>query len=210
MAARDAGDVEQVVHQARQVARVPLDDLLLASGGRMAREQLDRGQDGRERVAELVPEHRQKVVLAARGLEHVRGLERRADEVRRAAHEHAVRLGIQRCCATGDQAPRFGSDGKLGLEAPELAGARNDERRAPSRRRPRARRGLAPSVVGRDGLTVAAWRARWAAIRGAEVDESQLSAVGSASSTISSVSSGERPMHIDGSAFSAARSRMQR
>ena len=69
---RDARDVEQVVDQARHVRRLPLDDLAARRARRRSRRAVaristrvaDRGQ----RVAQLVREHGQELVLAAVGL----------------------------------------------------------------------------------------------------------------------------------------------
>ncbi len=65
LAAGHARDVEQVVHQPHQVAHLPLDDhaLALGGGGRVQAHQVQRGHDGRERVAQLVREHGEELVL---------------------------------------------------------------------------------------------------------------------------------------------------
>ena len=70
LAARDARDVEQVVDQARQVPHLALDDRALAFAGVDAAQahQLQRGQDRRQRVAQLVAEHGQELVLGAVGV----------------------------------------------------------------------------------------------------------------------------------------------
>jgi hypothetical protein len=73
------------------MSRVAIDDGLLASDGWMAGKQLDRGQDGRERVAEFVSEHGQELVFAVRVFEHARGLERRSDEIRCAPYSAVAR-----------------------------------------------------------------------------------------------------------------------
>src|SRR4051812_7996011 len=96
MATRDARDVEQVVDQASEVARVSLDDLALVGDRRMMREQFDGGQDRRERIAQLVPQHREEAVLSAGVLENPGGLERRSDEVRRGRYEHSIGIWIKR------------------------------------------------------------------------------------------------------------------
>jgi hypothetical protein len=69
LAARDARDVEQVVHQAHQVLDLALDDLALARMGVLAAHahQLQRGDDRRQRVAQLVAQHRQELVLGLAG-----------------------------------------------------------------------------------------------------------------------------------------------
>ena len=69
LAARDARDVEQVVDQPRQVVDLALDDGALALRARLAAQphQLQRRQDRRQRVAQLVAEHRQELVLRAVG-----------------------------------------------------------------------------------------------------------------------------------------------
>ena len=74
LAARDARDVEQIVDQPRQVARLPLDQRALLDEDLLALQahQVQRRQDRRQRVAQLVPEQRHEFVLGAVGL--VRGL----------------------------------------------------------------------------------------------------------------------------------------
>ena len=61
----DAGDVEKVVDKADEVTDLPLDDRPLALGGVDAAQlhELQRRQDGRERIAQLVAEHRDELVL---------------------------------------------------------------------------------------------------------------------------------------------------
>ncbi len=61
----DAGDVEQVVHQPRQVLHLPLEDapLPLQQLRRAQAHQLEAGEHRRERVAELVAQHGQELVL---------------------------------------------------------------------------------------------------------------------------------------------------
>ena len=68
--ARDhARHVEQVFHHVREVARLPRDDAARAAGqfavGIDATEHLDRGRDRRQRIAQLVTEHREELVLRA-------------------------------------------------------------------------------------------------------------------------------------------------
>ena len=69
LAARDARHVEQVVDQADQVVDLALDDGALVLERLVAAQphQLQRGQDRRQRVAQLVAEHRQELVLGAVG-----------------------------------------------------------------------------------------------------------------------------------------------
>ncbi len=71
-ATRHARDVEQIVHQPRHVAHLAADDgAALVHPARIdvaEPEQLGRGADRRERIAQLVREHRQEFILAAVGL----------------------------------------------------------------------------------------------------------------------------------------------
>ena len=71
-AAIDARDIQQIVDQARELRRLALDDLLRAarvlSVLRRVVEDVEAGADGRERVAELVRQHRHELVLAPVGL----------------------------------------------------------------------------------------------------------------------------------------------
>ena len=69
LAARDPGDVEQIVHQPNQVLHLALDHLQRLPGVTVALQlqQLKGGHDGRERIAELVAEHGQEFVLGAIG-----------------------------------------------------------------------------------------------------------------------------------------------
>ncbi len=69
LSARDARHVEQVLDEADQVPRLPLDDPPLLLGGVDAAQaqQLERREDRRERIAQLVAEHRQEFVLGATG-----------------------------------------------------------------------------------------------------------------------------------------------
>ena len=68
LAARHARDVEQIVDEPRQVDELPLDDLLLARELRAAAhlDEVQRSDDRRQRIAQLVAEHREKLVLGAR------------------------------------------------------------------------------------------------------------------------------------------------
>ncbi len=65
----DARDVEQVVDEPAHVIDLPLDDaaLALARIGMAHAQELQRRQDRRQRVAQLVPEHGQELVLGAAG-----------------------------------------------------------------------------------------------------------------------------------------------
>src|SRR5690606_6460565 len=61
----DPRDVEEVVHEAHEQAGLPLDDLALAQP-RVAEaklEELERAHQRRERVAELVAQHGEELVL---------------------------------------------------------------------------------------------------------------------------------------------------
>ena len=72
LAARDARDVEQVVDQPRQLVDLALDDVARARallvGQLLEPHQLHRVADRRQRVAQLVRQHGQELVLAAVGL----------------------------------------------------------------------------------------------------------------------------------------------
>ena len=72
LAPRDPGDVEQIVHQAGEVADLALHGgagaLRLALGGLGHAEQVEAVADRRQRVAQLVREHGQELVLVVRGL----------------------------------------------------------------------------------------------------------------------------------------------
>ena len=61
----DAGDVEKVIDKADEVTDLPLDDRPLAFGGIDAAQlhELQRRQDGRERIAQLVAQHGDELVL---------------------------------------------------------------------------------------------------------------------------------------------------
>ena len=87
-AAGDAGDVEQVVHQAREVVDLPLDDRAFALRSRLAAQlhQLQRRQDRRQRIAQLVSEHREELVLGP-----VRALRGHAQAVDLLARRHLRR-----------------------------------------------------------------------------------------------------------------------
>ena len=64
LAARDARDVEQVVDEPGEVVDLALDDLATRGSSSPAHaHQLERGDDRRERIAELVAEHREELVL---------------------------------------------------------------------------------------------------------------------------------------------------
>ena len=72
LAAGDPRHVEEVVDEPGQVGDLPLDDLpgplrLLAAGHRAA-EDVEAVSDRRERIAQLVGEHRQELGLAPVGL----------------------------------------------------------------------------------------------------------------------------------------------
>ena len=69
LASRDARHVQQVVDEPREVSHLALDDRPLAFGGVVAAEphQLERGEDGRERIAELMAQHREEFVFRAVG-----------------------------------------------------------------------------------------------------------------------------------------------
>jgi hypothetical protein len=128
VAARDPRDVEQVVDQPDEVAGVALDHFLLAGGARIPRQPLDSGHDRRQRVAQLVPQHRQEVVLAPRHLEDVRGGQRGADDVGGAADQDAIRVRFERRAAPGEQVAPLGADRHLRLEAPQPPATQDDER----------------------------------------------------------------------------------
>src|SRR3569623_3476249 len=71
LVAGNARDIEQVVDQTREVLDLAFDDPVLACPRAVALQlhQLNGGEDRRERVAQLVAEHREEVVLrAVRGL----------------------------------------------------------------------------------------------------------------------------------------------
>ncbi len=73
LALADARHVQQIVEQALHVLHLPRNDgavagSLLFLARRGAIEDLDGAEDGRQRIAQLVRQHRQKLVLAAIGL----------------------------------------------------------------------------------------------------------------------------------------------
>ena len=76
LVARDAGHVEQVVDQVRQLRGLALDHPEGAAGlvptGSGTVEDVEAVLDGRQRVAQLVREHRQEFILALIGLEQLR------------------------------------------------------------------------------------------------------------------------------------------
>ena len=67
LAARDARDVEQIVDEARAGAATwrSMTPRSRASASPRSSHQLERGEDRRERVAQLVAEHREELVLRA-------------------------------------------------------------------------------------------------------------------------------------------------
>ncbi len=72
LSARHARDVEQVIDEAHEVLGLPQDHLALVRRGHVASQlhELDRREDGRERVPELVRQERQELVLPTVGLAH--------------------------------------------------------------------------------------------------------------------------------------------
>ena len=115
LAGGDARDVEQVVDQAREVPHLALDDVPLGrAGGAFApRHQLERGDDRRQRVAQLVAEHGEELVLDPAGRLRLRQCRARLGEQ---AHVVERERGAARDLADqGDvvgleAAPRFGLD----------------------------------------------------------------------------------------------------
>ena len=89
---RDARDVEQVVDQAHQVPHLPLHRLHGALDPLRPRlrprpdgaQKVQRADDGRERVAQLVRQQREELVLAPIGLGQLGGAVRCTSAVRRA------------------------------------------------------------------------------------------------------------------------------
>ena len=69
LAARDARHVEQIVDQAHQVMDLALDDLALAPKRIAAAHlhQVERSQNRRERIAQLMPQHREEFIFGAIG-----------------------------------------------------------------------------------------------------------------------------------------------
>src|SRR3954462_3015381 len=67
---RDPGNVEEIVDQPGEVPDLPLDDGALVDGDVAVAQadELERRHDGRERIAQLVAEHGEELVLAAVGL----------------------------------------------------------------------------------------------------------------------------------------------
>ena len=66
LAARDAGDVEQLVDHGRQVANLPVDDFRALGEmlrGSLRFQERRRRRDGAQRVAQLVAKHRQEAVF---------------------------------------------------------------------------------------------------------------------------------------------------
>ena len=78
LAARDARYVEKIVDQARQVRRLPLEGAELRDLGAAQAHELDRGRDGGERVAQLVAQHGEELVLAPVGLAQCRSTRSRS------------------------------------------------------------------------------------------------------------------------------------
>ena len=76
--ARDSGDVEKIVEQAGHVRDLAADHIVRAldDGALLAEalEQLERRAHGRERIAQLVGEHRQELVFLAGGLGQLHGM----------------------------------------------------------------------------------------------------------------------------------------
>ena len=71
---RRPGDVQQIVHQARQVRDLALDHRALAFGGRILGphpHHVQGGDDGSERVAQLVAENSEELVLVPIGFEQL-------------------------------------------------------------------------------------------------------------------------------------------
>ena len=110
LARGDARDVEQIVDHAREVRDLALDDAPLARIGRLVapRHDLERGDDRRERVAQLVAEHGEELVLGAvRDL----GLAQRVPRLAEQAHvvereRRALReLADQRAVLVAELAP---------------------------------------------------------------------------------------------------------
>ena len=109
----DARDVEQVVDHAREVRDLALDDAGARRVARAvaARHHLERGDDRRERIAQLVAEHREELVLrAVRDLglaQRVARLAEQADVVER--ERGALRqLADERAVLVAEAAPRLG------------------------------------------------------------------------------------------------------
>jgi hypothetical protein len=110
------------------MASVPLDHLLFASGGGNAHQPLDRGNNGSERIAELMAKHRQELILPAGGLQDIGVLKRGADDVRSRTHQDTVGFGIERRASSREQPTALATDRKLCLDAPEPSAANHDQR----------------------------------------------------------------------------------
>ena len=131
-ASGDAVDLEQVLDHPRDVLRLARNDVARVSRGIVLRadprEDLHGADDGRQRVAELVPQHRHEFVLGAIG-----GLGRGA---RRAlAHEQRLPIVL-------DLASRGREPGDAGADGDE----RDDRRRLVPRRDQRTERRHEPVV----------------------------------------------------------------
>ena len=122
----DAGEVQQVVHQPRQLPALPLDDLSRAPGLLAARrrqsEQVRGVDDGGQRVAELVGEHRQELGLpAVRVTERLRRAVLLGD-VEEGGHRprHLPLTFPQRGCAAQEVPPLAGRGDEVHLGVPDL------------------------------------------------------------------------------------------
>ncbi len=125
LAARHARDVEQVVEQVRHLRDLPIDDvaapdhLRVALGG--AAQHLDRIADRRERVAQLVRERRDEVVLLAIGLaQRLLGVLALGDVHRDAEAAHRLAGGVVLDLAAVADPGRAA----VGLQDAELEGER--------------------------------------------------------------------------------------
>ena len=76
LARHDPPDVEQVVHQARHVQHLPLDDVARAYSAGLAKvgeaKHLHRTPNRAERIAQLVREHREELILGLALALHLR------------------------------------------------------------------------------------------------------------------------------------------
>lgn len=63
LATRNARDIQQIVHQALHVVHLPLHHVQLGPPGIAHAQHLQRHDDRRQRVAQLVPQHRQEFIL---------------------------------------------------------------------------------------------------------------------------------------------------
>ena len=130
LAARDAGHVQQVVHDPAEVVDLALDDLLrsarLLAAGLGAVQQPHRVPDRRERVPELVREDAEELGLAAIGLAErlLRSLPLRRQLLHRLSRGHLARdveqrqehaLHLTGVVLHGDQGPVPVGDAALGL-----------------------------------------------------------------------------------------------